>query len=85
MAEVFADHWAEPAVERLRVELADAAFDGTLPSLQLEAMPDGQAQRADHLALVVARLRICEAHTLRAIRQLALQARGDDGAVGGLR
>ena len=79
LAEVFADHGAEPAVERLRVDLADAAFDGILPSLQFEAVPDGQAQRADHLAPVVARLRICEAHTLKAIRQLALQAHGDNG------
>ncbi len=81
LAEVFADHGAQPAVERLHVELADAGFDGVLSSLQFEAMPDGQAQCADHLSPVVARLRICEAHTLKAIRQLALQAHGDSGDV----
>ena len=79
LAEAFADHGAQPAVERLRAELADAAFDGILPSLQFEAMPDGQARIVDHLSPVVARLRICEAHTLKSIRQLALQAHGDVG------
>ncbi len=79
LAEVFADHGAQPAVEQLHVRLADAGFAGILSSLQLEAMPEGQAQCADHLSPVVARLRICEAHTLKAIRQLALQANGDVG------
>jgi hypothetical protein len=79
LADVFAGNRADPALERLHVELTEAAFDGILSSLQFAAMPEGQAQRAEHLAPVIARLRICEGHTLHAIRQLALQARAENG------
>lgn len=79
LAEAFDGHRADPEVERLHVALADAWFDGILPSLEFDSMPDGRAQRADHLAPVIARLRICEAHTLHAVRQLALQASAEKG------
>ena len=79
LADVFAGHGAVPAVERLHAELTESAFDGIVPSLQFEAMPVGQVQQVDHLAPVIARLRICEAHTLHAVRQLAVQARAENG------
>ncbi|MGB8858521.1 MAG: hypothetical protein WCC60_04665 [Ilumatobacteraceae bacterium] len=76
LASLVAAHGTEPVVAGLLDELKDAGHATILPALQLPDVAVGEeAEASTALKPVVARMRICEARMVQAIKTLATQGR----------